>query len=257
MSEQVQVVVESVELVRSKDASIPAVSKNFFERVLFLQGDRNIADFCRFLGISTPVYQRWKNGSVPHAENLHVISQKCNVSMDWLLTGKEPEQDDSDMVDIFARIDQLRSTCDLSLAQLADICGVSPQNLNRWKNGGTIMPKHLKRMAEYFQVSTDYLLTGKKPMTKQLQQKQDEFEGRKRMSQEQAKWLFVNSEQYRFETYALLAFRSTQKSERHLLTLLMLQLHGAADGCEWSREYARTVFDKLIADLAASKSKGK
>lgn len=48
----------------------------------------------------------------------------------------------------------------MTYRDLASICGVSPQNVQRWKTGGTIMPEHLNQLAAYLNTSVDYLMNG-------------------------------------------------------------------------------------------------
>jgi len=61
------------------------MSDLFSTRLKSLRGDRNKAEFSRFLGIPAPMYHRYELGQVPKQENLRVISDKCGVSIDWLL----------------------------------------------------------------------------------------------------------------------------------------------------------------------------
>jgi len=64
----------------------------FAERLRELRGDRNKAEFARFLGVSAPVYQRYEDGRVPRHDYLSVIAEKCGVSVDWLLGRNPPER---------------------------------------------------------------------------------------------------------------------------------------------------------------------
>lgn len=65
--------------------------KSFFDRLISLQKTMNAAEFCRFIGVSTPLFHKWKNGSIPGRDKLRLISERLNVSSDWLLTGKGTE----------------------------------------------------------------------------------------------------------------------------------------------------------------------
>lgn len=62
---------------------------DFSERLVSLRGDRNKAEFARYLEIPAPMYHRYELGQIPKNENLQVIAQKCGVTVDWLLTGVE------------------------------------------------------------------------------------------------------------------------------------------------------------------------
>lgn len=64
------------------------------------------------------------------------------------------------MNEVFLRIEKLRREKGATLKELANVCGISPQNVQRWKNGGTIMPEHLRLLAAFMNSSVDYLLSG-------------------------------------------------------------------------------------------------
>ena len=57
------------------------------------------------------------------------------------------------------RIKYLRQTRELTQVQLADKLGVSKQSISNWENDN-IMPSvdMLEKIADFFSVSTDYLL---------------------------------------------------------------------------------------------------
>ena len=60
--------------------------------------------------------------------------------------------------------DQLKKLCSkkgITITKLVQQFQMSKGNITRWKNGGTPSLKIITKIAEYFGVSTDYLLTGK------------------------------------------------------------------------------------------------
>lgn len=59
----------------------------FFPRLETLRGQRSKAAFCRSIGVSTPLYQKWAGGSIPGGDKLKLISKACGVSVEWLLSG--------------------------------------------------------------------------------------------------------------------------------------------------------------------------
>jgi len=61
--------------------------ESFFDRLELLRGGRSKADFCKEIGASPPLYQKWKNGSIPGGDKLGLISEKTRRSIKWLLTG--------------------------------------------------------------------------------------------------------------------------------------------------------------------------
>lgn len=50
----------------------------------------------------------------------------------------------------------------ISPSKVALLNGISKTSVTRWKNGATPNGEILKKLADYFGVTTDYLLTGKK-----------------------------------------------------------------------------------------------
>ena len=60
-------------------------------------------------------------------------------------------------------IRELRTDKGISQETLADVCDVSMQAVSKWENGQSCPDiTFLPLLAEYFGVSTDYLLTGRK-----------------------------------------------------------------------------------------------
>ncbi len=57
----------------------------FSDRLKILRGTRRKSVFSRELGLSAPVYQRYEEGRIPSSDNLSVIAERCNVTVDWLL----------------------------------------------------------------------------------------------------------------------------------------------------------------------------
>lgn len=65
-----------------------------FEKLLNERGLKT-ADISRATGISLPIFSYWKAGrSTPKYDNLRKIADFFNVTVDYLITGKEPEKTD-------------------------------------------------------------------------------------------------------------------------------------------------------------------
>lgn len=65
-----------------KTARIPI----FQERIRELRGDMTQGQFAEKIGVSRPTIGLYESGArIPDAEVLRDISEKCNVSADWLL----------------------------------------------------------------------------------------------------------------------------------------------------------------------------
>ena len=55
---------------------------------------------CAKLGLSTAAATHWKNGAIPKGDILLKLAQYFNVTIDYLLTGKEPQnQSETDLTD--------------------------------------------------------------------------------------------------------------------------------------------------------------
>lgn len=65
----------------------------FFERLLDRLEEMNLirADLCRALGISEGTVRNWKKGVMPAADTALKIAQYLDVSLEYLITGKEKE----------------------------------------------------------------------------------------------------------------------------------------------------------------------
>lgn len=72
------------------------MSDFFSDRLRELRGNRNKAEFARFLGIPAPMYHRYELGQVPKEDNLRVISKRCQVTVDWLLGLEDGEKKGAD-----------------------------------------------------------------------------------------------------------------------------------------------------------------
>jgi transcriptional regulator with XRE-family HTH domain len=57
----------------------------FFSRLESLRGQRSKASFCRDIGVSQPLYQKWAGGSIPGGDKLKLIAKAGGVSVEWLL----------------------------------------------------------------------------------------------------------------------------------------------------------------------------
>lgn len=62
---------------------------SFSDRLRILRNGRKKAAFAEFLGTSPQNYGRYESGRLPDAVTLQHISNRCGVTLDWLL-GREP-----------------------------------------------------------------------------------------------------------------------------------------------------------------------
>lgn len=64
------------------------MSDFFSARLRELRGIRSKAEFARFLGVPAPMYHRYELGQVPKSHYLQVISDRCGVTIEYLLGDK-------------------------------------------------------------------------------------------------------------------------------------------------------------------------
>lgn len=127
-------------------------------------------EFLTSLGITRQNLARWKTGSLPSIDILYEIKQKLDVSIDWLLTGKN-EQDGNEpaaQYKIVNRIDDRlenithhrRWERDINFYNcIQDI--VAPYELQDWLNGRqNIDVSKLRKIADRLGESVQYLITG-------------------------------------------------------------------------------------------------
>lgn len=63
---------------------------------------------------------------------------------------------------VFERIENLRNNAGISQGKLEKELGFSNGSISKWKTS-TPNPERLKKLADYFNVSVEYLMTGTKP----------------------------------------------------------------------------------------------
>lgn len=63
---------------------------------------------------------------------------------------------------LFERIEELRNSRGISQGKLEKELGFSNGSISKWKNS-TPNPDRLKKLADYFGVSVEYLMTGEEP----------------------------------------------------------------------------------------------
>lgn len=112
-------------------------------------------------GISTASFTGWKQGKWNFkADKLQKIADYFGVSVDYLLTGEETKKEASTGMfkyDIFQKL------CDSSHITPYKVCketGITTATISNWK-AGRYTPKanKLKKIADFFGVSVDFLMT--------------------------------------------------------------------------------------------------
>lgn len=154
------------------------------------------ADACRITGISKNAMSNYINGKrVPTPEILIKLSNLLDVSIDWLLTGKEKEPKDLPFASgqklksslrryleysmkISEKIKHLRTEeLKLSLEEFAEAIEVSVQELEDYESGEKIIPSYIiYRIISAFNVYPQFLLDPDEPVVFEYKVLEDEDE---------------------------------------------------------------------------------
>ncbi len=144
--------------------------KTFIERLKELRKQSGLTQkqVAEHLDITQSAYAQWETGKLnPKKETIQKFADLFNVSYDYLWHGTSEPQTTNAIIETNSgtfpeRLRQLRTEADLTQKQLADIVGTTQQNIAFWETGRQ-RPKQpsLIKLANYFNVSIDYLLVGK------------------------------------------------------------------------------------------------
>lgn len=122
------------------------------------------------LGLSTGNLSRWKSGVVPKSDTLFKIASYLKVSTDSLLeddlynTGVPSGIAHTDDIMhtseiLYERVQYLVKTNNTSINKVLSECGLNPSLMSDVKNKGVVpSAEKIIKLADYFNVSTDYLL---------------------------------------------------------------------------------------------------
>lgn len=139
-----------------------------------LRDERNLkdADVAKATGITKSTFSDWKSGrSNPKNEKLQKIADYFGVTIDYLTTGKE-EGEKEPQLKPYEIFEQLLQKYGVSAYKVAKATGVTQSTLSDWKRGrSTPKSENMKKLADYFGVTIDYLMTGKEEEEKEPQLK--------------------------------------------------------------------------------------
>ena len=143
-----------------------------YERILEMLTIRGIKnkDFYEKTGITRQALARWKSGSLPSIDILYLIKEELNVSLDWLITGKN-EQDGTDPAAPYQIVNRIDNYIEESTNHkkyesnivfyncIKDI--VHPQELQDWLYGRqNIDISKIVKIADTLGESVQYFITG-------------------------------------------------------------------------------------------------
>jgi transcriptional regulator with XRE-family HTH domain len=144
--------------------------KEIYERIIQTIKNRGIKniDLYKKLGITRQHLARWKNGSLPSIDILYAIKEELNVSLDWLITGKN-NQDATDPAAPFQIVNRIdyyledktkrKKYEDNFYSSIDDI--VKPYDLADWLNSRQELDiSKVVKIADRLGASVQYFITG-------------------------------------------------------------------------------------------------
>lgn len=141
-----------------------------YERFALLLAENNVTPYrvSKDTGIATATLSDWKNGrSTPKNDKLQKIADYFNVSLDWL-TGNSDYRNVQDLIKSesndngYLAFSKLLNERGVTAYKVSKETGVTQSTLSDWKRGrNTPKTDNMKKIADYFGVSIDYLMTGK------------------------------------------------------------------------------------------------
>lgn len=120
------------------------------------------------IGLSSGTVTFWKNGKIPKSDTLKKIADYFGVTVDYLLGDDKKEKSDAtEKTTFWNNIVTLCNEKGISPNGLCAQLGFSNATATKWKSGAIPRGNSLKKIADYFDVSTGYLL-GNEPKEKAL-----------------------------------------------------------------------------------------
>ena len=119
------------------------------------------ADVVRETGITKSTFSDWKSGrSKPKNDKLQKIADYFGVTVDYLTTGIENKE--------YAIFEKLLKERNVTAYRVSKETGITQSTLSDWKRGrSTPKSENMKKIADYFGISIDYLMTGKEQNDKE------------------------------------------------------------------------------------------
>lgn len=129
-------------------------------------------ELAKILNIDQTTVSKWEVGkAIPDYDTLQRLADFYNVSVDYLL-GRENKHFVSPTFEqntALTRLKELRESKNLTQAKLAEILGVGRTTITMYEKGAIVPPADiLQKLANYFDVSVDYLLGREESLQKEM-----------------------------------------------------------------------------------------
>lgn len=119
-------------------------------------------EFAIKTGINETNFTYWKKGRTPNGDILAKIANFFNVSTDYLLgrenTNMGQNSPNDEMKNIGNKIEELCKEKNITQKELSKNIEISENTIITWKKGSYPRSDILAKIADFFNVSTDYLL---------------------------------------------------------------------------------------------------
>lgn len=131
------------------------------------------AKVCNSIGVSNAAATKWKKGAVPSQYVANKIANHFNVDVDYLLKEDDLNNDSNGFYHIFT---ELCDSIGKSPSAVVQELGMNKSVVTVWKKNSSIPGgANLSKIAEYFNVSVDYLL-GKEKGASSVNEPEEDYE---------------------------------------------------------------------------------
>lgn len=140
------------------------ISKTFQKRLkdIAIDEELNMKEFANSTGVSLPVIRlAFQFGIIPSVRTLIKIADFAEISFDYLVgfTNSNDFIKAYTVSSFHTRYEELRATKKVKNSQVANVMPFSRNFISEWKRNKTLPSlDYLKALADYFEVSIDYLL---------------------------------------------------------------------------------------------------
>lgn len=152
---------------------MPLDGDAFAQRFKALIGTATQIEVAARLRIKQQLVSRYLRGRIPDPENLVAISAAYNVTINWLLTGAEPQflSEESYAAELGRRLMEIRKDLGVTRPLLAESLGLDlVGDLERWEQGKEeISLRFLRRLSDEWNVNLNWLRNNEGPRYKKYE----------------------------------------------------------------------------------------